>query len=74
VIVPQQELRAVFGELLGMDELTAACIQLRPLSLTVIHYPGPGRPTVLQAVNLNERAADALSAMKSTSPEWVRCV
>jgi hypothetical protein len=74
VIVPQQKLHAVFGELLGMDELTAACFQLRPLSLTVIHYPGPGRPTVLQAVNLNERAADALSAMKSTSPEWVRCV
>ena len=58
VIVPQQELRAALGELLSMDELTAACFQLRPLSLTVIHYPGPERPPVLQAVNLFDGAGD----------------
>ncbi len=61
VIVPQQELRAALGELLSMDELTAACFQLRPLSLTVIHYPGPGRPAVLQAVNLYTGAIQPVS-------------
>jgi broad specificity phosphatase PhoE len=58
VIVPQQELHAALGELLSLDEQTAACFQLRPLSLTVIHYPGPGRPPVLQAVNLFDGAGD----------------
>jgi len=58
VIVPQQELRAALAGLLGMDELTAACFKLRPLSLTVIHYTGRGRPPVLQAVNLFDGAGD----------------
>src|SRR6266403_644056 len=52
VIVPQQELCAMLGRLLHMDEQTAARFQLRAMSLTVIHYPGRGRPPVLQAVNL----------------------
>jgi len=58
VIVPHQEMRAALGELLNMDELTTACFELRPLSLTVIHYPGPDRPPVLQAVNLFDGAGD----------------
>ena len=56
VIASQQELRDALGALLSIDELTAACFQLRPLSLTVIHYPGSGRQPVLQAVNLYNRA------------------
>jgi hypothetical protein len=61
VIAPQQELRAALGGLLSMDELTAACFQVRPLNLTVIHYPGPGRPVVLQAVNLYTRTMQPVS-------------
>jgi hypothetical protein len=57
VIVPQQELRAALGGFLNMDDPTAACFQLRPLSMTVIHYPGPGRAAVLQAVNLFDAPA-----------------
>jgi broad specificity phosphatase PhoE len=52
VVVPQQELRATVAGLLRMGEETAACFQLRPLGVTVIHYPGEGRSPVLQAVNL----------------------
>jgi hypothetical protein len=58
VIAPQQELRAALGGLLSMDELTAACFQVRPMSLTIVHYPGPGRPVVLQAVNLYTRTIE----------------
>ena len=58
VIVPQREMRTELGGLLGMGELTAARFQVRPLSLTVIHYPGAGRPPVLQAVNLFDRAGN----------------
>src|SRR5207245_7893209 len=59
VIVPQQELCAMLGRLLHMDEQTANRFQLRAMSLTVIHYPGRGRPPVLQAVNLFDGAGEA---------------
>jgi probable phosphoglycerate mutase len=56
VVVPQLEMRAVLGGLPGMPERVAAGFQVRPLGLTVIHYPGAGRPPVLQAVNLSDGA------------------
>ncbi len=69
VIVPQQELCATLGRLLRMDEQTAARFQLRAMSLTVIHYPGRGRPPVLQAVNLFDGAAEA-AGLQCLDREW----
>ena len=69
VIVPQQELRATLGRLLRMDEQTAARFQMRPMSLTVIHYPGGGRPPVLQAVNLFDGAGDD-AGLQCVDREW----
>ncbi len=69
VIVPQQELCATLGRLLRMDEQTAARFQLRAMSLTVIHYPGRGRPPVLQAVNLFDGAGEA-AGLQCLDREW----
>ncbi|PYT21513.1 MAG: hypothetical protein DMG58_32065, partial [Acidobacteria bacterium] len=69
VIVPQQELCAMLGRLLHMDEQTANRFQLRAMSLTVIHYPGRGRPPVLQAVNLFDGAGEA-AGLQCLDREW----
>jgi broad specificity phosphatase PhoE len=48
--------RTALHDVLGMRRNHASRLAPTPFSATVLHYPGPGRPPVLQAVNLHDDA------------------
>lgn len=55
-VVHEGFLRSALDDVLGLRRHHASRLSPAPFSFTVLHYPAPGRPPVLQAMNLHDQA------------------